>query len=816
MNRQESTTATTATPVLESRVAHTLSKLVQKLTTGNEENMSPLQRNQQQQELYNHCARIIANHSNPSVLEDENQVANLIRRKLLHNPRNSAKALKFGHLYNKLDSQSVLHNKWSILYLLYLLGNPIDSPLPSSTSSSSSRDSNQFLSTGLQSFNNLQPQQQQSPIRTYDNSHTPQESPRTRRRLMRDEIQMEDDYLNMNINNNSNNLFDSNNNNTTTSNNNNNENNERSLPASIQLAQARKKYNEPSQTNLTTIPISEALILKDLIYIFQGIDGQYITFDSDTNEYILDPNVTIPKPAQDLAYRLTELGWLYQRIQTFINVNFDELSMGLVGQSFCSALKSELMEYYKLIAILEAQIEKQDQSDDTFIPTDQSLTLKRLQVWTQESLQRLKLMSVLVDIGRDQKGGALVSTMYNYTKHGDPFFKLYISELLQEVSKPFYEMLRRWITEGELDDPYGEFFVATDPTVSEEELWQRKYSIREDMLPSFISPELAQKIFSIGKSLNFIRYSCHDETLVEKYYAQNSTVLSPQTFKYGDIQSIERCVDMMYIETSSQLLSLLKEKYKLMDHLKALRRYLLLGQGDFIQYLMVTLGPALSRPASTLFRHNLTGILETGIRASNAQFDDPAILNRLDVRLLEISSHDLGWDVFTLDYHVDSPINTVFSPQAMNQYLRIFNFLWRLKRVEYTLTAAWRRWGTASRTFASLTELSQDLHQAQLVIAKMVHFIYQLQHYYLFEVLECSWEKLETKFNSKSIDLDSIIEAHSQYLSEIAYKGFLTSAKNQPLSHRLNSIFDVVLTYKSILVMAYFFFNNNNNLTPSP
>lgn len=58
------------------------------------------------------------------------------------------------------------------------------------------------------------------------------------------------------------------------------------------------------------------------------------------------------------------------------------------------------MEYYKLIAILEAQIEKQDQLEDTFIPTDQSLTLKRLLVWTQESLQRLKLMSVLVDIGR--------------------------------------------------------------------------------------------------------------------------------------------------------------------------------------------------------------------------------------------------------------------------------------------------------------------------------------------------------------------------------------------------------------------------------
>lgn len=138
--------------------------------------------------------------------------------------------------------------------------------------------------------------------------------------------------------------------------------------------------------------------------------------------------------------------------------------------------------------------------------------------------------------------------------------------------------------------------------------------------------------------------------------------------------------------------------------------------------LFVCFRSALSRPANSLYRHNLTGVLETAIRASNAQFDEPTILNRLDVRLLEVittiihqkekvthrkeciqvGTQDLGWDVFTLDYHVDSPINTVLSPPTMNQYLRVFNFLWRLKRVEYTLSEAWRRWGIASRTFASL------------------------------------------------------------------------------------------------------------------
>jgi gamma-tubulin complex component 3 len=44
----------------------------------------------------------------------------------------------------------------------------------------------------------------------------------------------------------------------------------------------------------------------------------------------------------------------------------------------------------------------------------------------------------------------------------------------------------------------------------------------------------------------------------------------------------------------------------------------------------------LARPAATLFMHNLTEILESAIRATNAQYDDSDILKRLDVRLLEV------------------------------------------------------------------------------------------------------------------------------------------------------------------------------------
>jgi hypothetical protein len=55
---------------------------------------------------------------------------------------------------------------------------------------------------------------------------------------------------------------------------------------------------------------------------------------------------------------------------------------------------------------------------------------------------------------------------------------------------------------------------------------------------------------------------------------------------------------------------------------------------------------------SSIYRHNLMAVLETAIRASNIQFENPDIIERLDVRMMEASPGDSGWDVFSLDYQV--------------------------------------------------------------------------------------------------------------------------------------------------------------------
>lgn len=59
------------------------------------------------------------------------------------------------------------------------------------------------------------------------------------------------------------------------------------LPPAIQLAKAREQLGYSNET------LSESAILRDLIFILQGIDGQYIKFDPAISEYAIDQKVNL-------------------------------------------------------------------------------------------------------------------------------------------------------------------------------------------------------------------------------------------------------------------------------------------------------------------------------------------------------------------------------------------------------------------------------------------------------------------------------------------------------------------------------------------
>ena len=149
--------------------------------------------------------------------------------------------------------------------------------------------------------------------------------------------------------------------------------------------------------------------------------------------------------------------------------------------------------------------------------------------------------------------------------------------------------------------------------------------------------------------------------------------------------------------------------------------------------------------------------------------------------MLQLSHGDIGWDCFTLEYKVDAPVDVVVTEWGNRQYLKVFNFLWRIKRVEFALASTWRKCMTGSRGVLQTDDpkVLQTWKSTRGVLAEMVHFVGQLQYYVLFEVIESSWTELQKNVRKDDCTLDDLIQAHEKYLKNITHKGLLGARRRQ-------------------------------------
>ena len=234
------------------------------------------------------------------------------------------------------------------------------------------------------------------------------------------------------------------------------------------------------------IPVlPEHLLLRDTLYLLQGISGKYIQFSRESEEknsvlfvgdpvscYLMQTRYVSPvqryrilEPTKALIHQLAEVGHLYTRVDAFVREKEGKSGVGMIEQSLCHHLQTQLTEYYRLIAVLESQMGVLDKTDDVgkppgFTPTDDlsgeetGLTLKRLDVWINDWRLRMRMMSVCVEgakgiatrctggrqthiISVGAYGGALVSIIHSYTNNGDPFVRKFTDQLLEEVRGQF-------------------------------------------------------------------------------------------------------------------------------------------------------------------------------------------------------------------------------------------------------------------------------------------------------------------------------------------------------------------------------------------
>ena len=155
----------------------------------------------------------------------------------------------------------------------------------------------------------------------------------------------------------------------------------------------------------TDSQVPESVLVRDVVFAMQGIDGHFIKFDKSLDGYAVERGQGVPAPTRDLVRRICESGWLYRKVSGAVrNMTENKRSLGMVVQGLAAGLQAELSEYYRLVAVLQAQSvsdvrrlgdklsqtesvghRSEDSAQDT---APQPLTLRRLLVWAQEPIAR--------------------------------------------------------------------------------------------------------------------------------------------------------------------------------------------------------------------------------------------------------------------------------------------------------------------------------------------------------------------------------------------------------------------------------------------
>lgn len=250
--------------------------------------------------------------------------------------------------------------------------------------------------------------------------------------------------------------------------------------------------------------ITEKDLLQDVIYSFQGIEGQFLCKEAGGLGFIVDPKAgkCLTPIQRGLVERLIGISFLHNQLKQYCDNN--DKQSGIICQALTASLREELSSYYKTVAVLQAALKKQGGTDQS------DMTLRKSLVYIYEHHTRFEWLAYISEQCSDKKGGALITAVHGFLQHGSKCAQQVSEKVLTSVCKPLYIMMSRWLLDGEINDPCNEFFIEARNISAAERLWHDKYHVRKAMVPSFITVEQAKKILATGKSINFLRQICKD------------------------------------------------------------------------------------------------------------------------------------------------------------------------------------------------------------------------------------------------------------------------------------------------------------------
>lgn len=405
--------------------------------------------------------------------------------------------------------------------------------------------------------------------------------------------------------------------------------------------------NGPQLGQMSMVEQEEAL-LDDLLFVFMGFEGQYLSFvdgydPAEEKDRLIGPSYRISPgldpSLKDLIESMLLMASHYSALEAFVEIQSRE-EYGSVNHALCAAIRRLLKDYLILVAQLESKLT----ADSTFtlhqmhlsiMPTAQSLA--QLYAVAKELLKKNSLLEEEVEVDesvddfdadniieRLKEGGDLLPgsmmkkrciggnvlallTQRLATYSGDPAARSILEMLLREASRPYMVMLNEWLHHGGIKDPHDEFLIGERTSIRREKLdedytdeyWDKRYFIREKEIP----PQLLavkDKVLLAGKYLNVVR-ECGGVNVTSK--------MEHTPTSFDDPRFLDN-VNHAYSFANMELLSLMLAKNSLKGRLRSIKHYFFLDRAEFFLYFLELSASELRKPQRNVNTGKLQSLLD--------------------------------------------------------------------------------------------------------------------------------------------------------------------------------------------------------------
>ncbi|XP_042062379.1 gamma-tubulin complex component 2-like isoform X1 [Salvia splendens] len=242
-------------------------------------------------------------------------------------------------------------------------------------------------------------------------------------------------------------------------------------------------------------------------------------------------------------------------------------------------------------------------------PPPPSLNIRAIKLFPmQPMLGAMQALTIVIKKASASNfiGSAVLNLLQSQAKAmaGDHVVRSLLEKMSQSASQAYLVILERWVYEGVIDDPYGEFFIAENKSLQKESLtqdyytkyWQQRYRLKDD-IPSFLA----------------MRECGH---CIQVPVAENTKLTM-----VGSNHHYLECIKAAYVFASVELLNLIKDKYDLKGKWMSIKHYLLLDQGDFLVHFMDIAREELMKKPDEISVEKLQSLMDLALRSTAAVAD---------------------------------------------------------------------------------------------------------------------------------------------------------------------------------------------------